>query len=57
MAEFWITVGLVFVLPFVTEALITLLVRLFGICAIVRERTCHVYVLFGRVVGILDKPG
>jgi regulator of protease activity HflC (stomatin/prohibitin superfamily) len=32
-------------------------VRIFGWYAIVQERTCRVYVLFGRVVGVLDEPG
>ena len=32
-------------------------VRLFGLYAIVQERTCRVYVLFGRVIGVLDEPG
>lgn len=31
--------------------------RLFGVYAIVHERTCRVYVLFGSVVGTLDEPG
>ncbi len=31
--------------------------RLLGIYAIVRERQCHVYVLFGKVIGILSDPG
>ena len=57
MLEFWIAVVLVLVALFVTEALITALLWLFGVYAIVKERTCHVYVLFGRVVGIIDKPG
>jgi regulator of protease activity HflC (stomatin/prohibitin superfamily) len=33
------------------------LCRIFGIFAIVQERTCRVYVLFGKVIGILDEPG
>ncbi len=33
------------------------LVRVLGLYAIVQERTCHVYMLFGRVVGTLDEPG
>lgn len=33
------------------------LVRMLGAYAIVRERRCHVYVLFGNVIGIVDKPG
>ena len=31
--------------------------QLLGVYAIVRERHCHVYVLFGKVIGILDEPG
>ncbi len=32
-------------------------VRLAGLYAIVEERTCHVYVLFGNVVGVVNEPG
>jgi regulator of protease activity HflC (stomatin/prohibitin superfamily) len=31
--------------------------RLGGGYAIVKEGTCHVYVLFGKVIGVLDEPG
>ena len=31
--------------------------RVLGVYAIVHERQCHVYVLFGKVVGILNDPG
>ncbi len=31
--------------------------RLFGLYAIVQEGTCQVYILFGKVVGILREPG
>ena len=31
--------------------------RLFGFYTIVNERQCHVYVLFGSVIAILDDPG
>jgi regulator of protease activity HflC (stomatin/prohibitin superfamily) len=57
MVEFSITAGLVLVALLVTEALITALLWLLGVYTIVKERTCHVYVLFGRVVGIIAKPG
>jgi len=57
MVEFWTTAGLVFVALFVAEALIGALFRLFGVYTIVGERRCHVYVLFGQVIGVLDKPG
>ncbi len=46
-----------FVAPFVAEPLLLALSRIFGIYVIVRERTCRVYMLFGRVVGVLDEPG
>ncbi len=31
--------------------------RLFGVYTIVQERRCHVYVLFGNVIGTIDTPG
>ncbi len=33
------------------------LLRSFGLYAIVEEGTCHVYVLFGKVLAVLDEPG
>lgn len=33
------------------------LVRFLGAYTIVHERRCHVYVLFGKVIGILNEPG
>ncbi len=33
------------------------LLRLFGFYTIVQEGTCHVYTLFGSVVGVLREPG
>jgi len=33
------------------------LARIAGVYAIVEERRCRVYVLFGRVLGVLDEPG
>jgi regulator of protease activity HflC (stomatin/prohibitin superfamily) len=32
-------------------------IRRLGLYASVEERTCRVYVLFGKVIGILDEPG
>jgi regulator of protease activity HflC (stomatin/prohibitin superfamily) len=57
VVEFLITVALVLAALFAIEALITAFLWLFGIYTIVKERTCHVYVLFGRVIGIIGKPG
>ncbi|EPX62416.1 putative stomatin/prohibitin-family membrane protease subunit YbbK [Cystobacter fuscus DSM 2262] len=33
------------------------LCRMFGLYAIVEERTCRVYVFLGKVLGVLDEPG
>src|SRR5262245_9117140 len=44
--------GLLACVPFLLS-----LARIFGLYAIVQERTCRVYVLFGRVVKTLDEPG
>jgi regulator of protease activity HflC (stomatin/prohibitin superfamily) len=33
------------------------LARMLGLFTMVQERRCHVYMLFGKVVGILDEPG
>ncbi len=33
------------------------LARLFGFYTIVEERQCKVYVLFGKVIGVIDEPG
>jgi regulator of protease activity HflC (stomatin/prohibitin superfamily) len=43
---------LTFVLP-----LVLMLARFFGIYTTVKERTCRVYVLFGKVLGVVDAPG
>jgi len=47
----------VFVGAFIAEPVVLALSRMFGLFAIVRERTCRVYMLFGKVVAILDQPG
>src|SRR5271170_6009895 len=42
---------------FVLVPVIFWLLRFFGFYAIVEERTCYVYVLFGKVVAVIDEPG
>ena len=42
---------------FVGEFVLLALARIFGLYAVVEERTARVYVLFGKVVGILNEPG
>ena len=39
------------------EPILRALARMFGLYTTVEERKCRVYVLFGRVIGILDEPG
>jgi regulator of protease activity HflC (stomatin/prohibitin superfamily) len=46
-----------FIGAFVAEPVLLFLARTFGIYATVQERTCRVYMLFGKVIGILDEPG
>jgi len=45
-------VGLSLLVPFLFG-----LARLLGLYTIVEERRCRVYVLFGKVLGVLDEPG
>jgi regulator of protease activity HflC (stomatin/prohibitin superfamily) len=42
---------------FLVVPLFFFLLRLLGFYAVVHERTCHVYTLFGRVVAVLKEPG
>jgi regulator of protease activity HflC (stomatin/prohibitin superfamily) len=51
------TALVVFVGAFVAEFVLLALCRIFGIYATVQERTARVYMLFGKVVAILDEPG
>ncbi len=41
----------------IAEPLFRFFLRLLGMYAVVEEGTCHVYVLFGKVVGVLKEPG
>jgi regulator of protease activity HflC (stomatin/prohibitin superfamily) len=42
---------------FFVEGLLAGLARFFGIFTTVQEGTCRVYVLFGKVIGVIDEPG
>jgi len=52
-----IAVAATFALCFVLVPAFFAILRFFGVYAIVEERTCLVYVLFGKVVAILNEPG
>ena len=55
--NFLIALVVTFVGGFVLVPVFFWLLRFFGVYAIVEERRCYVYVLFGKVVAILDEPG
>lgn len=52
-----IAAGVTFLALLVGVPLTLGVARLLGIYAVVHERRCHVYVLFGKVIGILNEPG
>jgi regulator of protease activity HflC (stomatin/prohibitin superfamily) len=51
------TAAIVFFVFLIGEPIFRWLLRVFGVYAIVQEGTCHVYVLFGKVVAVLREPG
>ncbi|WP_287156843.1 SPFH domain-containing protein [Chloroflexus sp.] len=52
-----VVASITFVLAFILAPTFFGLLRLFGFYTIVQEGTCHVYTLFGSVVGVLREPG
>ena len=55
--DWLIAIAAAFLAPFILEPIVLGLMRAFGLYATVQERTCKVYVLFGKVVGMLTEPG
>ena len=55
--NFLFAAGLSFGLSFVVVPTFLALMQMFGIYTIVAERSCQVYVLFGKVVATLEQPG
>jgi len=52
------TTGIItFLILLIGEPILKGLMRMFGFYDIVEEGTSHVYVLFGRVIGVLREPG
>jgi regulator of protease activity HflC (stomatin/prohibitin superfamily) len=54
---FLISVVLSFFIFLIGMPIALRLIRLLGFYAVVEECTCRVYVLFGRVIAVLDEPG
>ena len=57
MIDFLIPAFVTFVGMFIAVPVLLGLVKAVGVYAIVEERRCKVYVLFGKVLGILEEPG
>ncbi|HYN87560.1 MAG TPA: SPFH domain-containing protein [Ardenticatenaceae bacterium] len=57
MIELIVAAVVTFVAAFILVPVVLGIARLFGLYAIVEEGTCHVYLLFGRVLAVLDDPG
>ena len=57
MITFFISTVATFFASFIAVPIALVLWRQFGVFAVVPERRCLVYVLFGKVIGVLDEPG
>jgi regulator of protease activity HflC (stomatin/prohibitin superfamily) len=56
-SEFAVTAIFTFFAFLIGEPIFKWFLRLIGFYAIVDEGTCHVYVLFGHIIGVLKEPG
>jgi regulator of protease activity HflC (stomatin/prohibitin superfamily) len=57
IAVFFIAVVATFIGLFILVPILFGIARLFGLYTIVEEKQCKVYVLFGKVVAVIDQPG
>ncbi|MBT3219505.1 MAG: SPFH/Band 7/PHB domain protein, partial [Proteobacteria bacterium] len=57
LISFGATTAITFFVFLIGVPIFMAFLRLFGLYCVVREGTCHVYVLFGKVLGIYDEPG
>ena len=57
IGEFILAAVLSFFFFLIAFPIFLFFVRLLGLYTIVQERTARVYVLFGKVIGVLDEPG
>ncbi|NCF65115.1 MAG: SPFH/Band 7/PHB domain protein [Chloroflexi bacterium] len=55
--SFLVAILVTFFVFLIAEPILRWLLQQFGFYAIVEEGTSHVYVLFGKVVGVLQEPG
>lgn len=57
LVHFILAAVVMFAAMFVLVPLFFAVVRMFGFYTIVEERQCKVYMLFGKVVAVIDQPG
>lgn len=57
IAGFILAAGFTFFGFLIGEPIFRWLLRVLGVYAVVEEGTCHVYVLFGKVVSVIREPG
>jgi len=55
--QFFTAVVVTFFASFIVVPLVLWFARIFNLYTVVEERQCLVYVLFGKVVAVLDEPG
>jgi len=55
--QFVVALAITFIGLFIAVPILFGLIRAFGFYTIVEEGRCHVYVLFGKVLAVLDEPG
>ena len=55
--NFFVSALAAFVLSFVVVPLLLGVLRMFGLYTVIDEGRCYVYVLFGKVVAVIDEPG
>lgn len=52
-----VNIFIVFILLFILEPIFFAFLRLFGFYVVIKEQEARVYMLFGKVVGVIDEPG
>ncbi|MFZ4656162.1 MAG: SPFH domain-containing protein [Caldilineaceae bacterium] len=57
MGDFLTAAAITFVVLLIGEPILKGIARMFGVYDVVEEGTSHVYVLFGKVYGVLTEPG
>ena len=57
LLPFVIAAGATFIGLFILVPILLGIAQMFGLYTIVEERRCRVYVLFGKVLGVIDEPG